>query len=269
MAFYQATQDSTTPLIDFGRTTAIDNLAPLSAFCWARMDVLASTIANSATMLGKSNSVVSGGNALFAIGLEADGVGTGNNASLTASRWSTQLGAWVWDGPQDTKIWHAHLTTYSYSSTSDVPLYYLDGAQKSLVSTLRVPTGSLNAETSDVCIGNNKSSDADSFPGALAQCAIWNAILTPLEAQLLAGGVPPPLIRPDALVFYCPCSADPTQALGLGRTQLGMASVTGTWLPADDPLGLLLPARGEAPVAFSPSFQSLPYRRPNMPLYRR
>jgi hypothetical protein len=81
--------------------------------------------------------------------------------------------------------------------------------------------------------------------------------------------MPPPLIRPDALVFYCPCSGDPTQALDLGRAQLGVASVTGTWQSADEPYGLLLPARGEAPVAFSPLFQSLPYRRPNMPLYRR
>jgi hypothetical protein len=269
MALYQATQDSTTPRLQFGHNTYTDNLAPLSAFCWSRMDVLASAIGNDASMIAKTESVTAGGNGLFHLALESDSLGTGNNTTFGAWQWSTFEGVWAWDGPQDTKVWHAHLVTYANSATSDTPIYYLDGIAKTLLSTIKTPSGTKNVETSHIYIGNNGSTDGDSFPGALAHCAIWNAILTPLEAQLLDACVPPPLIRPDALVFYCPCARDPTQALDLGRAQLGMASVTGTWLPADDPGGVSLPARGEAPVAFSPAFQSLPYRRPNMPLYRR
>jgi hypothetical protein len=268
MAISQSTVGgATTAVLNYGHNAWIDGLMQLSVFVWAAINQLSSVSGHDNFMMAK-RSADGAGTGLFIVNATTGGGGTNNNIEFTANNWGTTEGDWSWDGAQDLNF-HAHLVTYNYGSTSNVPSYYLDGVAKSLVLTSSSPVGSLTGDSTNLTVGGEGSGHTKSFGGSIAHAAIWSAVLTPLEARLLADGVPPLLIRPDALVFYCPCSGDPAQALDLGRAQLGMASVTGTWLPADDPRGLLLPARGEAPVAFSPAFQSLPYRRPNMPLYRR
>jgi len=272
MAFNQnSVGGGTTARLTFGHNAFVDGLGTLSLFIWAFPNALAKNVVNDNTLLMKRTQD-NANSGLFAWLYTNDGVSTSNNVEFDAYNWTTTQGTWIWDGPQDTNT-HSHLLTYSYSSTANAPTYYLDGVAQTVQLVGNAPAGSIGSDTAPLYVGGGIDGAGTgfnrSFGGSLSHAAIWNAVLTPLEARLLAGGAPPLLIRPDALVFYCPCSPDPAQALDLGRAQLGVASITGTWLPADDPFGLLLPARGEAPVAFSPAFQALPYRRPNLPLYRR
>lgn len=266
MSFFQnSSGGSGSANFSFGHNAWVDGIVSLSVFCRGQMISLTTPDTQMAVVKRTGTAANTG---LFKSSFGNDGVGTNNNWEFASYNWTSTVGTWFWDGPQDTG-WHAHLVTYSYSSTSNLPIYYLDGIAQTIVSTVSSPAGSIGSDNSPLCVGGTTSSTTKSWGGALRDAALWNTILTPLEAVLLASGLPPPLIRPDALVFYCPCSPDPAQAVDLGFAQLGMAAVTGTWLPADDPYGLLLPSRGEAPVAFSPAFQSFPQHRPNMPLLRR
>lgn len=273
MALFQSVQDSGTPIINFGQNAWTQRvLAPISIFCWAYSTVDITTIANAGVLVANMNSVEACAG-WGSIAFEADGVGTNRNMAVQMASWGTPgsatHGQWEFDTAQDTNVWHSHLVTYSYANLTDVPAYYLDGVAKPIVDTVHPPSGSLiTGYNIDYTLGNGLSTDNDSLPGAIAYAAVWNAMLTPIEAELLAAGCAPSMIRPDQLVFYCPCSG-PAQALDLGRAQLGMASITGTWQPADDPWVSPLPARRETPITFSPLSLPLPYRRPNLPLYRR
>jgi len=263
MAFFTA-RNSTSARLDFGRNAWLDwSATKLTAFGWGKLNSL--TAANAATLVSKLDSF-HGGVGFFSFAFTNDGVGTGNNFSFVNHHYGANPG-WDWDGPQDFN-WHSHAVTYDFANPTTAPVYYMDGVAKGVVGSFNQTFGSTGTDTSHVYIGNNGTTDNDSWGGSIAHVAIWNATLSPTEVSLLAFGVSPPLIRSDALVFYCPCSGDPKQALDLGRARLGIASVTGTWMPADDPYGLAGP-KGDMSAAFSPVFLPLPYRRPNQPLYRR
>lgn len=78
---------------------------------------------------------------------------------------------------------------------------YLDGANK------QTNTTSVTVATPDrVTLGTRYSSGARGlyFNGSIAEAAIWNVALSDSDVAILAMGVSPLLVRPDALVWYAP-----------------------------------------------------------------
>ena len=252
--------------VNFGRT-------PMSVGCWFRFADYA-TAAGSGhydmPLVFKVPSANAPPTSGWGLNLTFAGVGA-YEFEFDVNGYATQ-GSFLFFATVSDNNWHHVLCSYKNSTTGDLPVIYQDGAAlawDSVDST--TPGGSFTADPGNPLVLGCKTytNSPATMNGAIAHAAVWSDMLTPIEAQLLASGVPPQLIRSDALVFYCPCLGDATQALDLGRARLGIASVTGAWESADDPRGSLLPGRGDVPVAFSPLLQALPYRRPNQALYRR
>jgi hypothetical protein len=267
MSLLQATSGGgTTGRLTYGSNAWTNGLAELSVFWWGRL--LSTSTANDQIAIAKRTQDAANAG-LFACLYTNDGVGTGRNIEFDAYNWTAAAGFWVFDGPQDTN-WHANLVTYSYGSTSNNPTYYLDGVSKPILAS-NAPAGGIGSDNVALTVGGGPDGGgtgfARSWGGALTRVALWRTILTPSEAQLLAAGSDPRTIRAEALVF-CPLGRDAASAVDCGLGQLGAPIATGTWTPADDPPGEAIP-KGEMSTAFSPLFLPLPYRRPNLPLYRR
>jgi hypothetical protein len=257
-----ASGGSGTP-ITFTHNPIVDAIGAISIHVRVKIGNSAQFLANGidSAWIGKGDSGGTSGWAFYTSGTV--------DIEFDALSWGTAGGFWGWALPFTDTQWHSYLVTYAYSSTADNAVLYADGALQPSYSFADAPSGARGAtDTNNILVGDYQY-QARGWQGSLAHVAVWNSILTPLEALLVASGVPPPLIRPDALVFYCPCAGDPKQALDLGRAQLGLGTPTGAWLPADDPFGLMAVSRTESPVPLSPAFQPFPYRRPNLPLYRR
>lgn len=145
-----------------------------------------------------------------------------------ALKWATTNGEWSIPRPSAT-VFHHLLWTYSYSSTTNDPVCYVDGILQS-VTEVATPVGT--ATDSDVgqavTIGN--IIDARCWNGSLDHIAIWNRILTADEARFLwavkASSAQDDDSLATGLVFYMPLgigSPEPNEFAG-GNT----GTVTGT-----------------------------------------
>ena len=77
---------------------------------------------------------------------------------------------------------------------------YIDGGSKGNSIANRSP-----ANLDRTCIGySGDSAPGDYMSGRIAEVAAWNVALTDDEVAALAGGVPPPRMRPESLVAYWP-----------------------------------------------------------------
>ncbi len=107
-------------------------------------------------------------------------------------QWSGALGAWGAPWPA-TGVWVHWVVTYDGSSTSNLPGMYYNGISQT-VSTITPVSGTLSTNTDSYWIGNRGNGDRG-WDGMLAECAIWDRILNPVEIRLLAGGWDPLLFR--------------------------------------------------------------------------
>lgn len=77
---------------------------------------------------------------------------------------------------------------------------YIDGGSDATITTSVTPTG-----MDSISIGRAGDSTPDAyFSGDLAEVAVWDVAFTAPQMALLAKAVSPLLVRPEALVFYCP-----------------------------------------------------------------
>lgn len=127
-----------------------------------------------------------------------------------ALKWASTNGEWSIPRPSAT-AYHYLLWTYSYSSTTNDPIGYLDGFAQT-VTEVTTPVGT--ATDSDVgqavTIGN--IIDTRSWDGRIAHVAIWNRILTADEARYLCAVAPNAPQDDDSLVnglvFYLSLDTD-------------------------------------------------------------
>lgn len=100
---------------------------------------------------------------------------------------------------------------------------YLNGVAGSANTASFTPTG-----ISSVFIGaNSLTSVSAPHNGRIAECGIWNVVLTSGEIAALARGLTPDKIRPQSLVFYAPLIRDLVDLRGgLALTNINGATAT-------------------------------------------
>ncbi len=140
--------------------------------------------------------------------------------------WSGSAGgvaAWQFGTTSQTNLWNHILVTYDDSSSSNVPVAYVDGIFQS-INVVTAPSGS-PAPTSDaLTIGNRAADSGRCWDGYLAEIAFWDGVLlTASEALALFQGANPTQIRRTALSFY-----EPLYGLGSPEPDLSGGAKNGT-----------------------------------------
>lgn len=121
--------------------------------------------------------------------------------------------------------WHHALAVVASTTSRTV---YIDGGSAATDTTSITPTG-----VDHLSIGY--SADSTPFYGdtTIAEVALWNVALSAEDAAMLAAGVSPLLVRPDALVSYFPLHDSSSTSMDVvGRYE---ATWTGTPAVADHP----------------------------------
>lgn len=112
----------------------------------------------------------------------------------------TALNTWVITAPA-TGMWHHLCVTYDGSSTTNDPVFYLNGTTPAVTDEAG-PGGTLQTNTGAYHFGN-RSDDTRNLNGRLANTAHWDRILTAPEALALGNGVSPSYFR-NNLKFHYP-----------------------------------------------------------------
>lgn len=119
---------------------------------------------------------------------------------------SPTSGVWGITPRPTANVWHHLLITYDSSSTSNLPLIYLNGVSQTVViGTTPSGTRTDNAEVYN--IGNRGDNNNRNWGGDLAEFAIWDRILSDGEAAALGKGYSP-LFLLQGLVEYVPMVRD-------------------------------------------------------------
>lgn len=139
--------------------------------------------------------------------------------STAASTWRTPTNSFP------TGSWKHICVTYDGSSSSNVPVMYINGASQT-ITTVTAPTGTLSSISGVPRIGNDGTA-VDAWDGNLAEIGFWNnTILTANEALALSQGTLPFNIRNSALTLYCPLLGVPANEPDWGPNHYAM-TVTG------------------------------------------
>ena len=147
----------------------------------------------------------------------------GSSIEFDADRWATAQGRWTIDHPS-VGDWHQLTLTYDYGSTSNDPVFYIDGSSVTITAELGTPSGSLNSET-QTCLLGNRADGTRGWDGMLAEAALWNVVLTASQAAAIGKGVSP-LAYPTGLVGYWPLMGRYSPEINLVAGNTG--SLTGT-----------------------------------------
>ncbi len=139
-------------------------------------------------------------------GVQLERIQESSDGSLTYEykrAWSLASGgiaAWgaLWP---PTGQWVHVVMTYDGSSASNVPGIYFNGLPQT-VSVIQAAAGTISTNTDSYWIGNRGNGDRG-WDGMLAEAAIWDRILNPVEIKLIAGGWSPSLFQ-AGLVEYVP-----------------------------------------------------------------
>jgi hypothetical protein len=116
-------------------------------------------------------------------------------------------------------VWQHVAATYASASSRSV---YLNGANKVTNTATATPT---NVVETDIGALWNASAPLLFFDGSLAEIATWSVALTDTDVAVLALGVSPLFVRPDALISYWPLYGSYSPEIDLvGRADL---TVTG------------------------------------------
>jgi Concanavalin A-like lectin/glucanases superfamily len=154
------------------------------------------------------------------------------------SRWSVTNAFWNVTEPTPYGDWHHLVLTYDNSSSSNVPVFWVDGNSQSITGS-QAPSGTANTDPASYLIGNNIAAGGRCWAGALAETAMWNIILKGGEVKSLYRRTSPLNIRRDHLVFYNQLLGAPTEIdLVTGKA----SPVTGTTVTSHPP-GIAVPPR--------------------------
>jgi hypothetical protein len=115
-------------------------------------------------------------------------------------------------------VWNHVAATFASATDRAI---FLNGGGKVTDATSRSPLGS-----NRTCLGRRAdSTPSDAVFGRLAECGVWNVVLTDAEIVMLSKGVSPLMVRPESLVAYWPLLGRTSPEVDLvGRLEL---TVTG------------------------------------------
>lgn len=192
-----------------GNDTAPVTAAPFTMAIWGRSDD--ATVDQDAIWIGDKDvadnfwtlrfqGAVAGDPLRFTVNSAAGGTSADTTTGYTANTWH-------------------HACAVEASATSHT--IYIDGGSSAASTTSRSPAGA-----DRINIGRRgDSTPTNYFSGDLAEAAVWNVALSAGDVALLAKAVSPFLVRPEALVFYCPIvgnySPEIDQLGGLDMTVTG------------------------------------------------
>lgn len=130
------------------------------------------------------------------------GTGSNQRVNFRADR-ATTSGHWHTPDDATTFIlnaWQHVAVTYDGSSTANDPLMYVNGISVA-VTEFTTPAGTLDTTADEIVIGNNDA-QAATWDGYLAECCVWNRIITADEVvfAMRGGG----LLVPSGLRNYWP-----------------------------------------------------------------
>lgn len=125
---------------------------------------------------------------------------SGAPAALTAEQYDgTTDGTATHGTTLSAGVWQHAAAVFASSTSRSI---YLNGTGKVTDTTSVV--GSLAAFNQTTVGAYRDSAASDYVNGDMAEFAVWNVALTDADVAVLALGVSPRLVRPDALVFYAP-----------------------------------------------------------------
>lgn len=136
------------------------------------------------------------------------------------------VAAWKTTAAPSTGVWHHLVITYDASSTSNAPIFYVDGIVAAS-SQVAAPVGTVNTNTDPYVIGNRTNDNARNWDGLLSGFTIWdNILLSPSEVMAIYNGASPMQIQPSNLILYVPMDgvSNPEQDLINGNCSV----ITGT-----------------------------------------
>lgn len=220
--------DASTDKIAVANYAAINNLTTLTIACWIYRDAAGGGGLGRIVDKNQDAGAGAGGWHLYC------NTSAGHHV-FDYVRWDTLIGSWRWDAAPVDTLYHLAIT-YDAGSTSNDPIFYVDGSPVS-VTEVQNPSGSLASETTLLTIGN-RDDNLRNFGGGIAELGIWNRVLSAGEIEDLATGSPPqsPACVPSGLVLYMltnePDSPEPNFAPGQSA-QTG--TVTGTTVIGDPP----------------------------------
>jgi len=167
---------------------AILSVTPLSFCCWFNANDVTAT----RTLCGISDTGATNYWRLIAAGAVAgDPVRLQIAAGGTANADTT--------AGYTANTWH-HACASIASATSRI--VYLNGANSTTDGTNKTPSG---MTATQIGIIGPHTAGGQPFDGSIAEVAFWNVALTAADVAVLATGVCPLLVRPEALVAYIPC----------------------------------------------------------------
>lgn len=177
----------------------------------------------------------------FANSLSASTTGTVMQLSST---FSVTNGLWYMAVPA-TNRWHNIGITYDGSSTSNVPVVYMDGSPLS-VTTTTTPSGTITTGAAVLSLGNRQTDSLRNFDGKMAHASFWTGVnLTANELIALSNGTSPLNIRPDKLMVYTPLYGANSEAKDWSPNHLTVTT-TGT-LGTSGPPNIVFPLQPGKP----------------------
>jgi len=182
---------------------------PLTMACWFRVG----SGGNWQSLINLNNPTAANGRNAFSL-MRNDG----NQIQIDTADGSSGVSATA--GTVTTGAWHHAGGVFSAVNSRRA---YFNGVGGSVESSSRTPSG-LGRTT--VGAKNNNGSVIDASGNALiAEAAIWNVALSDEEMALLAKGIAPSLIRPQALVAYLPLVRDLIDLKNPGWASVGTVAV--------------------------------------------
>ena len=144
--------------------------------------------------------------------------------------------------------WHHVCCEFDFSRTGVEIAYYLDGSSQTAISTPWTANNTGNFGTALMNFGG-RASIPTTVPshGRMAEFGIWSGAVASTIAPMLADGMSPALVRPDALLHHWPMIRDPVDVRG-GKT----ISLTGAVAAGHPPIyqprrNRAVPIAGAAP----------------------
>ncbi|HWA18959.1 MAG TPA: LamG-like jellyroll fold domain-containing protein [Devosia sp.] len=170
---------------------AVIAAAPLTIAYWAKTSITGTPqvgcgIFNSGAGVNNNNFRVGVSSSDVVEAITCDGAGTAiatSSTTFTADTWFHLCGV--------------------FASASDRRAF-LDGAGKGTNSTNKTPSGLNRTSVGKIDNTANSRPWASGGTGDIAEVAIWNAALDDAQVAMLATGLIPTKVRPDALVAYWP-----------------------------------------------------------------
>lgn len=215
------TFDGVDDQIAFGSEAAIDDVAPFTSMAMVR---ITANVTDERQILTKMNSSFNG--SMF---IAATGGGGNNNKIFCFRSGSTPLYAESAVNALVVDTWRVIITEWDGALASTFPKIFacdLGGviAELSYVSQSTI-SGSISDGSATLRIGARDPLDASFFAGGLAECALWNRLISDDEKRALGRGFAPAFF-PRGRVFYSPVDGRHSPEINMAGTTHG--TVTGT-----------------------------------------